>query len=279
MKIPFVKMSGAGNDFIVIDNRENLITNGPEFAKTVCNRRWGIGADGLLLVEPSKKVAYRMMYYNSDGSYGGMCGNGGRCIASFALSSGIAPAQHIFEALDQHYSAHVEGENVALSMKNPQDLQLGIVLPIKVLGTTVAATFVNTGSPHIVISTDTLGTGPMLDKLDVESIGREIRASERFAPNGTNVNFIELDDLRTVRIRTYERGVEAETLACGTGSIAGAIAAQILWGIGPPTQMFLRSGSVLQVRYERVGARFEKITLYGPAVKTFHGHIDVDPTS
>lgn len=269
-------MNAAGNDFIVVDNREQLISNAPEFARKVCDRRFGIGADGLLLLEKSKKAPYRMMYYNSDGSYGGMCGNGGRCIATFAVAAGIANAHHSFEALDHLYTAEVLHDQVILSMKNPSELQLGIVLPIKSLRTTIVGSFVNTGSPHVVISTDALGSGKTLDNLDVSTIGREIRSSDRFSPEGTNVNFIELGKLNTVRIRTYERGVESETLACGTGSVAAALVAQMLWGIGPPTQMEVRSGAILQVRFERHGASFKQIAIVGPAAKTFSGQIEVD---
>ncbi|MBM4169055.1 MAG: diaminopimelate epimerase [Ignavibacteria bacterium] len=278
MKIPFVKMSGAGNDFVVIDNRERVVTNGPEFAKAACDRRWGIGADGLLLLEACKKAAYRMMYYNADGSYGGMCGNGGRCIAAFALLAGIAPAHHTFEALDHLYTAHVDGETVSLSMRNPSGVMLGTVLPIKALGATIAANFVNTGSPHVVIPTDVLGRGQTLDSLDVMTIGREVRGNERFAPDGTNVNFIELGDLNTIYIRTYERGVEAETLSCGTGSVAAAIIAYMLWKIGPPTRIRVRSGAVLQVRFERDGQGFKNVVLVGPAVRTFIGQFDAKST-
>ncbi|MEX0602171.1 MAG: diaminopimelate epimerase, partial [Bacteroidota bacterium] len=174
MKIPFTKMSGAGNDFVVVDNRGGVIQDGSAWARKVCDRRWGIGADGLLLLEKGEVGSYRMMYYNADGSYGGMCGNGGRCIARYAVLQALAPDRHQFEALGYLYSAEVVGESVCLSMKDCTEIRTDLVLPIG--RRKVKAFFLNTGSPHVIIPLRGGGrNGVMLDRLDVMTLGRKIR--------------------------------------------------------------------------------------------------------
>lgn len=273
MKIKFTKMSGAGNDFVVIDNRAGMITNGPILAKKICDRRWGVGADGLLLVEKSAKAAYRMMYYNADGSYGGMCGNGGRCIANFAVAAGIAPKDHSFDALDYLYKAHVNDATVTLHMKDPKDLKLNLVLPVN--GKKLKAHFVDTGAPHVVIPVENIAKRkPLLERLDVHALGAKIRYHKKFSPNGTNVNFIELTTSNQLKIRTYERGVEFETLACGTGSVASAIVGSHLYSLEPPVTIIARSGSTLTVDFKKNGKQFSDVSLSGPAAATFTGEFD-----
>ncbi len=267
-------MSGAGNDFVVIDNRKGIVKRRSAAARKLCDRRWGIGADGLLLLEKSKKASYRMMYFNADGSYGGMCGNGGRCIAKFAVDLGLVKADHSFEALNYLYRARVENEKVALWMKDPKDLQLNIVLRLS--NRMVNTYYVDTGSPHVIIPLEELkGRGLKLQDVDIESLGREVRYHKRFLPRGTNVNLVEPMSENTIRIRTYERGVEAETLACGTGSIAAALIAHQLYGMKSPVNVEPKSGVRLAVAFEWSDDKYKSIRLTGPAVTTFIGEVDL----
>lgn len=273
MKIKFTKMSGAGNDFVVIDNRERVITDGSALAKTICDRRWGVGADGLLLVEKSDKAAYRMMYYNADGSYGGMCGNGGRCIAYFTVAAGIAPKDHSLEALNYLYKAHVNQTIVTLHMKDPQGLKTGFMLPVD--GKRIKAHYIDTGAPHVVIPVENVSKRkPALESLNVYKLGVKIRYHKKFSPSGTNVNFIELTATNQLRMRTYERGVESETLACGTGSVASAIIGNLLYDLDPPVTIIARSGSILTVDFKKSGKQFSDISLSGPATVTFTGEFE-----
>ena len=273
MKIEFTKMSGAGNDFIVIDNRQGAIRDGARTASQLCDRHDGIGADGLLLLESSQKAAYKMMYYNSDGSYGGMCGNGGRCIAAFAVDHGIAPAEHEFEALDFMYRAELSGAAVVLSMKDPSGIEKGIVLPIG--RKRLTAFFVDTGSPHVVISAKQIARKGLAE-VDVLKFGRLIRLHRRFRPNGSNVNFVEMAEDKSIHMRTYERGVEAETLACGTGSIASAVYGCVIGGLKPPITIVTRSREKLIVdfRIETDGC-VRGVRLKGPAKVTFRGFAEI----
>ena len=262
-------MSGAGNDFVVVDNRSKKIRNGSRAARILCDRRWGVGADGLLLLEKSRKADYRMMYFNADGSYGGMCGNGGRCIARYAVLHGIAPRKHQFEALKYIYVASVRGTEIDLSMKDPCELQLH--KRIRVGGKTVSASFVDTGSPHVVVPCNALGRQETLKSIDVVGSGREIRYHAAFKPSGTNVNFVERMKDNSIRIRTYERGVEAETMACGTGSIASAIVASRLWKLKAPIVVFLESGKKLRVEFDDDGTKISNVHLIGSGEICFYG--------
>ena len=273
MKIRFTKMSGAGNDFVVIDNRSRQIRNGRKAARILCDRRWGIGADGLLLLEKSQKADYRMRYFNADGSYGGMCGNGGRCIARYAVFYRIAPRNHRFEALRQIYEAAVTASEVALAMKDPRSLILN--KKIRLDGKSSSVSFVDTGSPHVVVPCSSLGRGKLLKFIDVVGVGREIRFHGEFKPSGANANFIERMKGNSIRIRTYERGVEAETMACGTGSIASAIVASRLWKLNSPVNVIPESGKRLRVEFEDKGASISKVRLIGPAVITFKGQVEL----
>jgi len=264
-------MSGAGNDFVIVDNRSGHIKDGPKLARIICDRRAGVGADGLLLIEPSTVASYRMMYYNADGSYGGMCGNGGRCLAQFAVMNKLAQPNHSFEALDFLYEASVENGQVTLSMKDPKNIKLDIVLPVG--SQKLKMHFVDTGSPHVVIPIGQFRKG--LQAIDVMTLGRQVRSHKKFRPLGANVNFIDKTGTNTLKIRTYERGVEDETLACGTGSIASAVIGHKIWNIRPPVRILPRSGIPLEVNFELRNGRYERITLRGPAVVTFAGTTDV----
>ncbi len=274
MKIPFTKMSGAGNDFVVIDNRAGIIQDAVSLARKVCDRRWGVGADGLLLLEPADKADFRMMYYNADGSYGGMCGNGGRCISRYALDRGIAGDTQKFEALGRMYHAVLDPENVILSMLDPKDLKMNIVLPMGAKKLRVH--FIDTGSPHVIVPAGQFkNQSGGLENIPVADIGRKVRHHKQFQPAGANVNFVEKVDSTTLKIRTYERGVEAETLACGTGSIASAVIGSRLWSLRPPITIVPASGVPLTVNFDVKDKVYSRVTLKGEARSTFEGVIDV----
>lgn len=273
MKVDFTKMSGAGNDFVVVDNRSKRIKDGRKAARILCDRRWGVGADGLLLLEKGKKGSYKMMYYNADGSYGGMCGNGGRCIASYAVLNKIAAKRHRFEALDHIYDAVVSQKEVVLSMKDPKDVQLGDEVSLK--GRRLLVNSVDTGAPHVVVPVANLGGSLRLPDVDVVNLGREIRLNGKFSPAGTNVNFVERLGGNSIKIRTYERGVEDETLACGTGSIASAIVAMDLWKLKSPITVIPQSGIPLRVEFEMLGSSAVNVQLAGPATVVFTGTVEL----
>lgn len=269
--IRFTKMSGAGNDFVIIDNMdESLAVDKTKLARAVCSRHFGIGADGLLLLEPSAKADFFMRYYNADGSYGGMCGNGGRCIARYAYLNGYASDRLTFEALDFLYTAEIVGGVVRLQMKPPADFRFDVAVPTS--AGTFTGHFVNTGSPHFVCE-----AGEM-DADDVQKVGREIRFNEIFQPEGCNVNFITRSR-NALSIRTYERGVEAETLACGTGSVAAALIAASLYHLPSPIQLNVRSGEELKVHFQKQEDAFVHVVLEGSAHFVFAGTCVYDTES
>jgi len=268
MNVPFAKMVGAGNDFIVIDNRDGVIPeNRRGLIAAWCHRRLSVGADGVLLVERAADAHFSMRYYNADGGEAEMCGNGGRCIARFAYLNGIAPARIEFVSMAGRHRAEIIGENVKLGLTDPTGLALGIDLPLSVGRRTVH--LLNTGVPHAVGFVDDVA------RVDVVRLGREIRRHERFAPAGANANFVEPVDRHTFRIRTYERGVEDETLACGTGTTAAAILGGILGHFEPPTVGITRSGLPLVIYYERDGDRLTSVYLEGDAEVAFTGTLSM----
>ncbi len=273
MQIDFTKMSGAGNDFVVIDNRTKRIKSGSKVAKLLCDRRWGIGADGLLLLEKSRRASYRMMYYNADGSYGGMCGNGGRCIAWFAFTHRIAGKTHEFEALDHIYNVKIGKKEVVLTMKDPINIKIGDEILLD--SGKLRINSIDTGAPHVVVPVDNLPGGVSLSGVDVLGVGRKLRLDPHFSPAGTNVNFIERAGPNSIRIRTYERGVEDETLACGTGSIASAIIAARLWNLKSPVGVIPRSELPLSVAFREESGIISQVRLAGPASVVYTGTMEL----
>jgi len=269
-------MSGAGNDFVVIDNRSASIKDKTALAKLVCDRHWSIGADGLLLLEESERASYRMMYYNADGSYGGMCGNGGRCIAMYAYLHQIAQSDHTLEALDYIYAVSINSDNVSIRMKNPLSIKLNRHLFIGKKKITYH--FIDTGAPHVVIQINEFSKYKDLDKFDVQRLGSELRWNKKISPAGTNVNFIKLINDNSIYLRTYERGVEAETLACGTGSVAAAIIAYKKWKLNKPLTVFPTSKIPLIIDFDEVDKTIQNVVLTGPAIITFTGSVDVSST-
>ncbi len=274
LRLPYVKCSGAGNDFVLIDNmRGEYSLSFPALARTLCSRPFGIGADGLLIIEPSKRSEFLMRYYNADGSFGGMCGNGGRCIARYAFKAGYVKARMKFEALDFEYGADVVGDEIRLSMKNPSDPTEESAIRELVPGSVATPIFLNTGSPHLVIRVEDV------ESLEVERLGRMLRQHPRFAPDGMNVNFVKVSPPGSIVLRTYERGVEAETLACGTGSVAAAIASALRWGCTPPVSVHVRSGEVVLVDFRLRDGVCTDVSLQGSAHMLFSGNVFYDDAS
>ena len=264
-EVLFTKMSGTGNDFIVVDNRKGAVSAGPSAAKKWCDRKHSIGGDGLLLLEKSKKADFRMRILNSDGSEAEMCGNGIRCIAKFAEAKKIAGKKHRIETLAGIIDADVKGDVVKARMIEPRDLKLGISIDLG--GQAMPLNFVNTGVPHTVTIVEEL------EKIDVPATGRAIRTHRHFAPRGTNANFIKFDGPNSIRIRTYERGVEDETLACGTGSTAGALVAAAVKNLKSPVSVTTEGGGKLKIYFKRDGDRFHDVYLEGSIQKCFEGSV------
>ncbi len=219
-KVPFIKMQGAGNDFVLVDARRPLaVALRASFAAKICDRKFGVGADGLLVIHRSRRADARMRIFNADGSEAEMCGNGARCLAFYyALRSG--KKRFCIETASGILEARIVGRAcVNLRMPDPTDIRLDRM--VRVGGQTLEIDFINTGVPHAVVEVADLESVPVM------RLGRAIRRHDFFMPAGTNVDFIRVRDSRRIDIRTYERGVEAETLACGTGSVAGAIASAL----------------------------------------------------
>lgn len=267
--IPFWKMNGAGNDFIVIDHRKPLITveRMAEFARLVCRRKFSVGADGLFLLEPSQIADFRWRFFNADGSEAEMCGNGARCVARFAYMNGLAAARMRFETLAGIIDASVADTQVTIRMPAPHTLQLD--LEIETAGRRMTGHSVNTGVPHLVVFVDDLET------VDVDGQGRELRCHPRFAPAGTNVNFVDPSG-DALAIRTYERGVEAETMACGTGATAAAVVAVAKGLASSPVRLRTRGGVELGVQFSGDGASAEHVLLRGPAHLVYRGELTAE---
>jgi diaminopimelate epimerase len=258
-KIPFYKMQGSGNDFILIDNRGGILKgmNPRGLAVNVCDRHYSVGADGLIVIVPSKNADFKWRFFNSDGSEAEMCGNGSRCAARFALLKKIAKKSMTFETLAGTIHAQVKKNTVKVQLAGAAGLRMNIAIPLD-SGLRMGH-FINTGVPHVVyLSKD-------LDNEDIDRIGRTTRYHELFKPLGANVNFIQIQGTHKLRIRTYERGVEGETLACGTGSVAAALIAGSLGAASSPVEVLTRSGEKLIVSFERSGDEFSPIHLEGNA--------------
>lgn len=264
----FTKMNGAGNDFILFDNRTGSIDLDRNQIAQLCDRHRGIGADGILLLEkPTNGADFRMRYFNADGGEAEMCGNGARCFARFANKVGGRQEKISFETPAGVISAELKGDLVTLQMTEPTDLRLNIDLSMAAENRTLH--FINSGVPHVVIPV------AKIDNVDVRCDGAAIRYHNMFSPNGTNVNFIEKRGPNKIAIRTYERGVEDETLACGTGIVASALIFAETENIDEPITVTARGGDELQVGFERVEGGFRNVTLTGPAEFVFEGTIEV----
>ncbi len=267
IKVPFYKMSGSGNDFILIDNRKGILSgmDMEGFVSRVCAHRLSVGGDGLIFIEESEIADFKCTLYNADGSLAEMSGNGSRCTARFAFLLGIVKKEMTFETGAGVLRAEVEGHLVKVSFPPPKDLRLNINIDID--GERYDGYFINTGVPHLVYLVNDV------DRLDLIKIGRATRQHSIFSPAGTNVDFVRLISGNRLQIRTYERGVEDETLACGTGSVASAIIASLLKGIRSPVTLKTRSGKELIVYFRRDGDRFSDILLEGDAMVIYEGEM------
>jgi diaminopimelate epimerase len=265
--ISFSKLHGSGNDFILIDNRRGMVSSGdlPRLARTLCRRKFSVGADGLVAIEDTDTADFRWQFFNADGSSAEMCGNAGRCAARFAFEKGIAGESHCFETIAGPIRAEVKGRRVKLEMVLPTELRIPVRIPLP--GGSREAGSVNTGVPHVVLWEEDL------DYVDVTAVGREIRHHSLFAPAGTNVNFMSRIGESAVSVRTYERGVEDETMACGTGAVAGALIGACRWGLVSPVEVRTRGGESLTVHFSRHGeGRFEEVFLEGDTLWVYDGH-------
>ena len=255
----FHKYQGTGNDFIFIDNRENNFPKTDiKLIEKLCDRRFGIGADGLILLENDAETDFRMVYYNSDGNPSSMCGNGGRCIVAFAKSLKIIEDQTTFLATDGlHHASILENGIVALQMKDVHEVKMESDY-----------VFLNTGSPHHVMLVDDI------DNYDVKTNGAQIRYSDLYGKAGSNVNFVKQLSDNHFRLRTYERGVEDETYSCGTGATAVAIAMNAI-GKTNSNHIYLDvEGGKLEVSFEKEDDVYTNVFLKGPATFVFEGEIE-----
>jgi len=268
--IPFAKMSGAGNDFIFIDNRDGRV---PEremksLAVLACRRRQSVGADGIVFIEDDRELDFSWKFFNADGSVAGMCGNAARCAARLAYLDGIAGKEMAFRTLAGPIRASVRGTTVKVQLTRPRNLERSFSLELDG-GPDLEAGFVDTGVPHTIISVP----GKDLPEMDVVSLGRTIRFHTRFAPAGTNVDFISVRDDHSLDIRTYERGVEDETLACGTGAAAAALMTTV-WGLtSPPVAVVTRSGAGLIIYPDSQDPGSGDIFMEGIASLVYRGQL------
>lgn len=262
----FTKMNGAGNDFVVIDNRLGQNALSREAIAQLCDRHRGVGADGLLAVEPAENGAdFRMRYYNADGGEAEMCGNGARCFARFASRLAGKTGNISFETMAGVITAELIGDLVRLGMSKPTGLHLGQLLDVE--GKNYEVHSVNTGVPHAVVLVDNLESTP------VTKLGAALRYHEAFAPRGTNANFVSKLSANSIAIRTYERGVEDETLACGTGMVACALIFHELTGAPSPLNVKVRGGDTLIISFTGGAGDYENVTLTGPADFVFDGQV------
>jgi diaminopimelate epimerase len=260
MNLTFYKYQGTGNDFIIIDSRHNKIVLSKQQVHNLCNRHFGIGADGLMLMTNHSDYDFEMIYYNADGNQSSMCGNGGRCMVQFAYDMGLRKSEYLFSAVDGNHKAVIEDNGwIDLNMKDVDKVEVS----------SLSDFILDTGSPHYV--------KPVGDvwNIDVVKEGREIRYSRRFVDKGINVNFVESEEDGSICVRTYERGVEDETLSCGTGVTASALV------FAHNDKGFNRvnvktPGGDLAVEFEKSSEiSFRNIWLCGPAVFAFKGEVEV----
>ncbi|MBI3604606.1 MAG: diaminopimelate epimerase [Nitrospirae bacterium] len=263
--IHFYKMSGSGNDFIMIDNRSNVLKGLPvkRLTQKLCRRGLSVGADGLILIEKSTKADFKWRYLNADGEEASFCGNGARCAAYFAVLQKIAKPALTFETLRGIISARVKKNSVRVSMMSPERLELGTNIFLN--SRKWEGNFMVMGVPHWVhFSRD-------IDEINVPETGPKVRYHPRFLPEGTNANFVDILTERELRIRTYERGVEAETLACGTGAVASVLVGRLLYKMTSPVTVYPKGDIPLKVHFKETGGEFSDIYLEGDARVIFEG--------
>ncbi|MFA5004819.1 MAG: diaminopimelate epimerase [Candidatus Omnitrophota bacterium] len=254
-KLEFTKMVATGNDFVVISGSRPRLAR---LARSICDRRFGIGADGLLVLDRSRKADARMRIFNADGSEAEMCGNGARCAAYYLNKKELT-----LDTKAGVLTAFVNGNNVKLQLSCSGKIRAGIKLDI--CGRKVMVDFINTGVPHAVIFVQGL------EDMDIDRLGRMVRYHKVFAPSGANADFVEVVNANTIKVRTYERGVEAETLACGTGSTASALVFAFKSSAAGPVKVITRSKEILTISFKNVSDRFKDIWLEGRAKIVYKG--------
>ena len=260
-------MQGAANDFVLVDDRSGAFPCADKaWLAHIAERRRGVGCEGIVLIQPSTKADFRMRFFNPDGAEVEMCGNAARCVARLAREIGAAPATMTIDTVAGILRAEVFDDQVKLGMTPPKDWRMQRSLTVD--GRQIRYSFVNSGVPHAIVEPDDL------DGCDVQSLGRAIRSHKDFAPAGTNANFIRVTGPQSLRIRTYERGVEAETLACGTGIVAASLVAARLCRATPPASVTAAGGDMLTVDFRLAADGAEDVTLLGPAVHVFEGVLE-----
>ena len=263
-------MVASGNDFVVIDRVQSTEYRVQSVAQKICNRKYGIGADGLLVLEKSKIADVKMRIFNPDGSEAEMCGNGARCTALWATANRKPQTAKLkIETKAGIIESEVNNKNVKIKLTDPKDIKLDI--PIKINNRLLKVNFINTAVPHTIIFVEGL------DKIDVVNLGRQIRYYQKFKPAGTNVDFVEVLADDSLKIRTYERGVEDETLACGTGAVASALLYAIRYTLyaSGKVNIHTKSGEILKVYFDKIGDNFKNVWLEGKAKIVYKGVYDV----
>ena len=268
--LTFAKMAGGGNDFVVIDNRGDRVANVEEFARRICTPHLSVGADGLILIETTDRASVRMIYYNADGTRADFCANGTRCAARFALLAGIATHRMTVETDMGVLRAEVDEKGmVTLSVGTPTQVKLDRSLVVG--DKTIQGTYLMLGVPHYVIF--------LRDDLwaaDIVPLGRAIRNHPDLQPLGANVNFVVIRDEKSIEVRTYERGVEAETLSCGSGVVSSVVASALFDKVVSPVKVLTRSGITFEVSFQRVGDQVRDVKLKGDARVVYRGSMTAD---
>src|SRR5436190_5008848 len=266
--LEFTKMNGAGNDFVLLDNRAQKIKLTRDRIVRLCDRHRGVGADGILILVPSRtgKADWAWDFYNSDGSIGEMCGNGARCFARFVQKTVGLNGGFKFETETNIITARLKNEHVTVNLTKPHGLKLGERVKLPTGETTIHS--LDTGVPHAVLYV------PDADQAMVQSLGPQIRRHPHFGPRGTNVNFVQVLGPSHIRVRTFERGVEGETLACGTGVSASAMISARVHNFASPVKVQVQGGDTLEVSFQECDGAFEDVRLTGPAEFVFEGRID-----
>lgn len=265
--VGFTKMAGGGNDFVVIDNRALKLGDAAELTRRICTRALSVGADGLILIESSVRATFRMRYYNSDGSLGEFCGNGTRCAARFAFVNVIAGKQMTIET-DAGIVAATIGDGGSVTISLPPPHAFRPQRPVMVGDQVVRGSSIMVGVPHYMLF--------LRDELwahDIAPLGRAIRKHPEFQPAGTNVNFVVVRDDRSIEVRTYERGVEAETLSCGSGVVASAVTSALFGRVKSPVRVLTRSGTTYEVSFDAVPGGVDNVRLKGDARIIFRSQL------
>ena len=268
--IKFTKAIATGNDFIIVDNRGLVLKNNiGQLAKRLCDRIYGIGADGLLLVEKSKQADFKMRVFNPDGSEAEMCGNGLRCIALYAKAKRVASADMRIETRAGMIKASMKNDEIKVKLTDPKDIQWNLCVMIQ--GCPYKVSLANTGVPHVIHFVDDI------ENIDVKEIGAEMRYHSEFSPAGANVDFVKIvnQGKNKIKVRTYERGVEDETLACGTGAVASAIISAEAEKLTSPVTVETRSKELLKVYFELIEGNFMNVYLEGKARLVYEGTIKI----